>query len=47
MNTYFNQRSSYDKSGLGYIIGQKLAKHTEVRKEHNPVIETFEPKEND
>lgn len=43
----FYHRSSYNKIGLGYLIGEKLAKKIEVRKELELVVETINPKEND
>ena len=36
----FLQRPSYDKIGLGYLIGEKLAKNVEIRKEPNLVVES-------
>lgn len=37
------QRPSYDKTGLGYLIGEKSAKKVEIKKEPDPVVES--PKE--
>lgn len=41
----FFQRSSYDKTGLGYLIGENLANKTKVRKEPNQVVKNPKHKE--
>lgn len=43
----FYHRPSYDKTGLGYFIGEKSAKKSIARKELDLVVETPKPKKND
>lgn len=43
----FYQISSYDKKGLGYLIGEKPTKKTETRKELDLVVENPETKKNE